>query len=174
MGSQPNLLPSVPEPGDTRPLTPVTSQSEQPSPVFTGEYRHTVDDKGRLAVPARFRADLAQGGVVSKWIDGCVALHPRDEWEALAKQIADLPFTDANARTLRRHLFGSAFEVSLDRQGRFVLPPPLRQAAGLETEVVVVGALNRLELWSPERWARYSEQMDQPEALAESLQGLGI
>lgn len=142
--------------------------------MFTGEYRHTVDDKGRLAVPVRFRAELAQGGQVSKWIDGCVALHPRAEWEALATQIAALPFTDANARTLRRHLFGSAFEVKLDGQGRFVLPPPLREAAGLESEVVVVGALNRLELWSPERWSSYSERMDQPEALAESLQGLGI
>ena len=142
--------------------------------MFTGEYRHTVDEKGRLAVPSRFRADLAQGGQVSKWIDGCVALHPRDEWEALAKQIDTLPFTDPGARTLRRHLYGSAFEVSLDRQGRFVLPPPLREAAGLESEVVVVGAGARLEFWSPGRWSKYSEQMDQPEALAESLQGLGI
>ncbi len=142
--------------------------------MFTGEYRHTVDDKGRLAVPARFRLELAQGGQVSKWIDGCVALHPRAEWERLALQIDALPITDPGARTLRRHLYGSAFEVVLDRQGRFVLPQTLRDAAGLESEVVVVGAGNRLELWSPDRWSRYSEQMDQPEALAESLQGLGI
>jgi len=142
--------------------------------VFTGEYRHTIDDKGRLAVPARFRAELAQGGQVSKWIDGCVVLHPHAEWVTLAGQIDALPFTDPSARTLRRHLYGSAFEVSLDRQGRFVLPQTLRDAAGLESEVVVVGAGNRLELWSPKRWSKYSEQMDKPEALAESLQGLGI
>jgi MraZ protein len=142
--------------------------------VFTGEYRHTLDDKGRLAVPARFRAELAQGAQVSNWMDGCLALHPAAVWEALAEQINALPFTDNRSRTLRRLLYGSAYEVLLDRQGRFVLPPPLRSSAGLQSEVVVVGAGNRIELWSPERWSKFSEQMDQPEALAESLQGLGI
>ncbi len=142
--------------------------------MFTGEYRHTVDDKGRLAVPARFRAELAQGAQVSNWMDGCVALHPLAVWEALARQIDALPFTDPRGRTLRRMLFGSAQDISLDRQGRFVLPQWLREDAGIDKEVVLVGAGNRIELWSPERWSKYSEQMDQPEALAESLQGLGI
>ncbi len=142
--------------------------------MFTGEYRHTVDDKGRLAVPVRFRAELAQGAQVSNWMDGCVALHPAAVWEALAEQIDALPFTDNRSRILRRLLYGSAYEVSLDRQGRFVLPPPLRESAELTSEVVVVGAGNRIELWSPKRWSKVSEQMDRPEALAESLQGLGI
>lgn len=142
--------------------------------MFTGEYRHTVDEKGRLAVPVRFRAELAQGAQVSNWMDGCVALHPLAEWEELATRINALPFTDPRSRKLRRLLYGSAYEVTLDRQGRFVLPPPLREAAGLKTDVVLVGAGNRVELWSPERWSKVSEQMDQPEALAESLEGLGI
>jgi len=142
--------------------------------VFTGEYRHTVDDKGRLAVPARFRADLAQGAQVSKWIDGCVAVFPRADWETLAEQVAPLPITDQDVRTFQRFLFGAAFEIELDRQGRFVLPSVLRVFAGLEAEVVVVGARNRLELWSPPRWDHYSAQMDQPEVLAAHLQGLGI
>jgi MraZ protein len=152
----------------------VTPQSEQPSPVFTGEYRHTVDDKGRLAIPARFRADLAQGATVSKWIDGCAAMFPKAEWDVLADKTAALPVTDKGSRTFQRFLFGAAFEVVLDRQGRFVLPTKLRELAGIGTEVVLVGAGNRIELWSPERWSEFSEQMDQPEALAESLQGLGI
>ena len=142
--------------------------------MFTGEYRHTVDDKGRLAVPVRFRAELAQGAQVSKWIDGCVALFPRADGEVLAERTAALPVTDQSARTFQRFLFGTAFEVELDRQGRFVLPSVLREFAGLESEVVVVGARNRLELWSPQRWGHYSAQMDQPEVLAEHLQGLGI
>jgi MraZ protein len=142
--------------------------------VFTGEYRHTVDDKGRLAIPTRLRAQLAEGGQVSAWMDGCVALHPNSEWEKLTAQVESLPFTDTRSRKLRRLLYGSAFEVRLDRQGRFVLPPKLREVADIETEVVLVGAGNRIELWSPERWSEFSEQMDQPEALAESLQGLGI
>jgi MraZ protein len=142
--------------------------------VFTGEYRHTVDDKGRLAIPVRFRAELAQGAQVSNWMDGCVAVHPSAEWQTLAQRIDALPFTDQRSRTLRRMLYGSAYEIVLDRQGRFVLPPSLRQDAGIETEVVLVGAGNRIELWSPERWSALSEQMSQPEAIAESLQGLGI
>jgi transcriptional regulator MraZ len=142
--------------------------------VFTGEYRHTVDDKGRLAIPVRFRAELAQGAQVSNWMDGCVAVHPSAEWQTLAQRIDALPFTDQRSRTLRRMLYGSAYEIVLDRQGRFVLPPSLRQDARIETEVVLVGAGNRIELWSPERWSALSEQMSQPEAIAESLHGLGI
>jgi MraZ protein len=142
--------------------------------VFTGEYQHILDEKGRLAVPARFRAELAQGAQVSKWIDGCVALFPRAEWEELAERTAALPVTDQNARTFQRFLFGAAFEVVLDRQGRFVLPGILRDFADLTSQVVVVGARRRLELWSPQRWSQYSAQMDRPEVLAEHLQGLGI
>jgi MraZ protein len=142
--------------------------------VFTGEYQHTIDEKGRIAVPVRFRAELAQGAQVSKWIDGCVALFPRADWEALAERTAALPVTDTNARTFQRFLFGAAFEVELDRQGRFVLPLVLRQFADLTAQVVVVGARRRLELWSPQRWSRYSAEMDRPEVLAEHLQGLGI
>jgi len=142
--------------------------------VFTGEYRHTVDDKGRLAIPTRLRAQLAEGGQVSAWMDGCVALHPSDVWARMTAQVDALPFTNKHARQLRRLLYGSAYEVKLDRQGRFVLPPKLRVSAGIEDEVVLVGAGDRIELWSLERWGEFSEQMDQPEALAESLQDLGI
>ena len=142
--------------------------------MFTGEYRHTVDDKGRLAIPTRLRAQLAEGGQVSAWIDGCVALHPKDEWLRMTSQVNALPFTDKPARNLRRLLYGSAYEAKLDRQGRFVLPQKLRDSAGIGSEVVLVGAGSRIELWSPERWREVSEQMDQPEALAESLDGLGI
>ena len=142
--------------------------------MFTGEYRHTVDDKGRLAVPVRFRADLAQGAVVSKWIDGCLALFPRAAWDELAEKTAALPVTDQGARTFQRFLFGTAFDIELDRQGRLVVPAVLRTFAGLESEVVVVGSRNHLEFWSPASWQQYSAQMDQPEVLAEHLQGLGI
>ena len=92
----------------------------------------------------------------------------------MTEKVDALPFTAEPARKLRRLLFGSAQEVSLDRQGRFVLPQWLREDADVENEVVLVGAGTRIELWSPKRWSKYSEQMDQPEALAESLDGLGI
>jgi len=142
--------------------------------VFTGEYRHTVDDKGRLAIPTRLRAQLAEGGTVSAWIDGCVAFHPKGEWDRMTSQVDGLPVTDRSARNFRRLLYGTAFEAKLDRQGRFVLPQTLRDHAGIRAEVVLVGAGARIELWSPDRWDDVREQMEQPEALAESLEGLGI
>jgi MraZ protein len=142
--------------------------------VFTGEYHHAVDEKGRIAVPARFRAELSGGALVSKWIDGCLAIHPRAAWDALAARTATLPITDAGARTFHRFIFGAAFDADLDRQGRLVVPAVLRTFAGLEGEAVVVGTRDHLELWSPARWADYSARMDTPEVLAEHLQGLGI
>jgi MraZ protein len=142
--------------------------------VFTGEYHHAIDDKGRVAVPARFRADLAGGALVSKWIDGCLALHPKAAWDVLAAKVSTLPITEPGARTFQRFIFGAAFEVELDRQGRLVIPAVLREFAGLDAEAVVVGSRDHLELWSPPAWATYSARMDEPEALAQNLQGLGI
>ncbi len=144
--------------------------------MFTGEYRHSVDEKGRVAVPVRFRAELGGGALVSKWIDGCLAIFPRTAWDALAARAAGLPVTDAGARTFQRFVFGTAFEVELDRQGRLVVPGVLREFAGLQADapVVVVGSRDHVELWSSQRWEAYSAQMDAPEVLAEHLQGLGI
>jgi MraZ protein len=142
--------------------------------VFTGEYRHSIDDKGRIAVPARFRTELAGGATVSKWIDGCLAIHPRVAWEALAARTAGLPVTDAGARVFQRFIFGGAVEFELDRQGRLIVPAVLRDFAGLDGEVVVVGSRDHVELWEPAKWADYSARMDDPTLLAEHLQGLGI
>jgi MraZ protein len=142
--------------------------------MFTGEYHHTVDEKGRVAVPARFRVELAGGALVSKWIDGCLALHPKSAWDALAGKVSTLPITEPGARTFQRFIFGAAFEVELDRQGRLVVPQVLREFAGLENDAVVVGSRDHLEIWSPERWQSYSAQMDEPDVLARNLQGLGI
>lgn len=142
--------------------------------MFTGEYHHTIDEKGRLAVPFRFREDLDRGGFVSKWIDGCLALFPRAAWDELAAKAASLPVADTGARTFQRFIFGTAFEVRLDRQGRLVVPSVLREFAGLVSEAVVVGSRDHLEVWSPDTWREYSARMDQPEVLAQHLQGLGI
>jgi len=142
--------------------------------VFTGEYHHTVDDKGRVAVPMRFRGDLVQRAMVSKWIDGCLALFPRAAWDELAAKASALPITSEGARVFQRFLFGAAFEIELDRQGRLVVPAVLRQFAGLGSDAVIVGSRDHLEIWSPAAWSAFSTRMDQPELLAEHLQGLGI
>ena len=142
--------------------------------MFTGEYRHTVDDKGRLAVPARFRAQLAGGAVVSRWIDACLAIFPRSEWDALAAKAAALPIADPAARTFSRFIFAGAFEVDLDRQGRMVIPSSLRNWAALNGEAVVVGSRDHAEIWSPARWDDYRKAMESPDELAQHLTGLGI
>ena len=142
--------------------------------MFTGEYRHTIDDKGRIAVPARFRGELVGTAFVSRWIDGCLAVFPRGEWDTLAGKVGALQLTDANARNFARFLFSGAFEIELDRQGRAVVPTSLREFAGLNGEAVVVGARDHVELWQPDRWAAYSAGMNEPDVFAAHIQGLGI
>ncbi len=142
--------------------------------MFTGEYRHSVDDKGRVAIPARFRAQLDEGAFVSRWIDGCAAVFPRSAFEQLAAKVAELPLADTSARTFSRFLFASAFEVELDRQGRIVLPASIREWAGLEAEAIVVGGRDHAEIWTPARWEAYRREMESPDALAAHLNGLVI
>ena len=142
--------------------------------MFTGEYRHSVDDKGRLAVPAKFRTPLMVGAYLSRWIDGCLAIHTQAGWADLVAKVAGLPITDAGSRLFGRQVFAGAIEVELDRQGRLLVPAYLRTETGLTGEAVVIGARDHLEIWSPPRWAEYRRAMDDPEAFAKAIQGLGI
>jgi len=142
--------------------------------LFTGEYRHTIDAKGRVAVPAKFRGKLDDGAFVSRWIDACLAIFPRQEWDDFAARVAQLPISDASARVFSRFVFSGAFEFLLDAQGRLVLPPALREFAGLTSEAVVVGSRDHIELWNPDTWAAYSTEMNSPDALANRINDLGI
>jgi MraZ protein len=148
----------------------------QPSSFLTGEFRHTLDDRSRVAVPVRFRTRLAQGATLARWLDKCLGLFPHDEWEELAGKLRGLPLTNPAAREFARFMSSGAVEVELDKQGRILVPSYLREYAGLaEGEVIVVGALNRLEIWAPAAWLPYRSKIeDEPEALAEHLAGLGI
>ncbi len=148
----------------------------QPSSYLTGEFRHTLDDRSRVAVPVRFRTRLAQGATLARWLDKCLGLFPHDEWEELAAKLRGLPLTNPKAREFARFMSSGAVEVELDKQGRILVPGYLREYAGLsEGEVVVVGALNRLEIWAPAAWLPYRSKIeDEPEALAEHLADLGI
>lgn len=142
--------------------------------MFTGEYRHTVDDKGRLAVPARFRAQLEGGAVLSRWIDGCLAIHTRAGWADLSDRVASLPLTDPAARLFGRQIFAGGAEADIDRQGRVLVPPYLREAIGLAGEAVVVGVRDHGEIWTPETWTDYRRAMEDPQTFAEAIRGLGI
>lgn len=142
--------------------------------MFTGEYRHAVDEKGRLAVPARFRAQLEGGCVVARWLDTCLAIFPMPAWEALSTKVGGLPMTDPNARLLQRQLFAGAQETELDRQGRVLVPQGLRAFAGLEGEAMVLGSRDHAEIWAPARWEEYSRALEDPSAFAAAIVGLGI
>ena len=141
---------------------------------FTGEYRHQVDDKGRLAIPSKMRARLAGTFHVAQWLDTCLAILPESEWDAIAAKVAALPMTDPRTRALERRLFGRAVEAELDRQGRILLPQNLREVAGLEGEVVIVGLRNRVEIWSRERWDAQLAVLDDDAAFAGLVNGIGI
>jgi MraZ protein len=142
--------------------------------VFTGEYRHTVDDKGRIAVPARFRAQLDSGAYISRWMESCLAIHTPAGWESLATKMAAIPITDTNGRLFSRFVFSGASPAELDRQGRVLVPAFLRDAIGLAGEAVVVGTRDHVEIWAPDRWDDYRRALDDPQALAQAFEGLGI
>jgi MraZ protein len=143
--------------------------------MFLGEYNHTIDDKGRLTIPARFRDELESGVVITRGLDGCLWAYGRSEWEALAEKIAQLPTTNPAARDFSRFMFSSAFDSIPDRQGRILLPQNLRDYAEIQNDTVVIGVKNKLEIWNPARWAEVVNQVEQDtEAMAAQLQDLGI
>jgi MraZ protein len=126
--------------------------------VFKGTYRHRIDPKGRVPVPAAFRRALAEGGqarLVATVLDQCLAVYPLAEWQRLEGQLRQLPAFSREVKALTRMLASRAADCELDVQGRILLPAPLRAAAELAGEVVVIGVVDRFELWAPERWADF-------------------
>lgn len=142
--------------------------------MFLGEYVHTIDEKGRLAVPARFRAELAAGLVITRGIDRCLAIYPIEEWKRLAEQVSALPMTDRRARAFRRLVFANASDVVPDRQGRVLIPPRLREYAGLDSEVVITGIDTYIEVWNPQAWSEERERVEGFDANDEEWAALGI
>ena len=143
--------------------------------MFIGEYSHNLDEKGRLAIPKKFRKELAKGAVITRGLDDCLFLYTNKEWGILAKKLANLPFSQANVRAFARLMLAGAMECSLDKQGRFVIPEYLRNYAGFKKEIVVAGLYNRLELWHAAAWKRYTKQTESTKNdIAEQLGELGI
>lgn len=140
--------------------------------MFLGEFVHTIDDKGRLTIPARFRAELATGLVITRGLDRCLAIYPLAEWEQLAHRVKSLPMTDRYARAFRRLVFANASDAAPDKQGRVVIPPNLRDEFGLASEVVVTGLIDYIEIWAPEEWRHECEVAKSTDA--EHWTALGI
>ncbi|MGH2693610.1 MAG: division/cell wall cluster transcriptional repressor MraZ [Actinomycetota bacterium] len=140
---------------------------------FTGEFRHTMDAKGRLIVPSRMRDEFIGDIVVlTKWLDQCVAMWSQEGWTELERMLRALPQSDARARTIVRVVAGSASPDEIDRQGRINVPLPLREYAGVDRDVVLVGLFNRAEIWNPERLAE--QQAHGEQRMEELVEGLNF
>lgn len=138
-----------------------------------GEYNHTIDAKGRLIIPAKFREALGEEFVLTKGLDGCLSIYPMDEWKIFEEKLKVLPLTDKNARAFVRFFVAGATSCELDRQGRILVPGTLREFAGLEKEVVLTGNLTRIEVWSKEKWIQNSNY-DDMDSIAASMKEMGI
>ena len=142
--------------------------------MFLGEYVHTTDDGGRLTIPAKYRSDLEKGLVITRWLDRCLVIYPMEEWERLAEQVSALPSTDEHARSLRRLVFANASDVALDKQGRVLIPPRLREYAGLDGEVLIAGLNTFIELWNPDIWTEERERIEGDSSTLAEWKALGI
>ena len=143
--------------------------------MFTDEYSHTLDDKGRLSVPKKFRNALAKGAFVTRGLDNCLFLYTKVEWAKLAEKLANLPFAQANTRAFARLMLAGAMDVEVDKQGRIILPEYLRSYATLKKDVVVAGLYNRLELWDAGKWSEYTKRTEaESTTIAEQMGQLGV
>lgn len=143
--------------------------------VFLGEFEHSLDDRGRIAIPAKFRASLNSGLVITHGIDRCLLIWPMPEWQAVAQRFTQLPLMHADARRMHRLLFSGAVDIIPDRMGRIVMPSPLRAYAEIQDSAVIVGLLNRLEIWSPSNWQKERAAAEENSSqLAEHLFSLGM
>jgi len=136
-----------------------------------GEYQHTLDAKGRLFIPAKLREQLGDSFVMTKGLDDCLFVYPQEAWEELEQKIRQLPMS--KSRSLQRFFLSSAADVTVDRQGRIVIPPVLRSYAKLERDVVVIGVGERAELWDARRWNAYTDDLDS-ESIAQAMEELGF
>jgi len=143
--------------------------------MFIGEYNHNLDDKGRLAIPAKFRTILKKGAVVTKGLDNCLFLYSKEQFEIIAKKFAALPISQAKARAFSRHMLAGAMDVEFDNQGRITLPEYLRDFSELKKKIIVAGLYNHLEIWDEAAWNRYKgENEKNSNSIAEEMGDLGI
>ncbi|WP_020155624.1 division/cell wall cluster transcriptional repressor MraZ [Caldibacillus debilis] len=138
--------------------------------MFMGEYRHSIDAKGRIIIPAKFRENLGDTFVLTRGLDQCLFGYPMDEWKTIEEKIKSLPLTKKDARAFSRFFFSGATECEIDKQGRVNIPATLIQYAKLEKECVVLGVSNRIEIWSKEIWEEYFNDSEQSfSEIAENL-----
>lgn len=142
--------------------------------MFIGEYQHSLDAKNRIIIPAKLRDGLGDKFVITKGLDGCLYAYPIDEWRNLEEKLKKLPLTNKDARTFVRFFFSGATEVETDKQGRGLIPANLKEYASIEKDIVSIGALTRVEIWSKEKWDEYNDANVDFDSIAEKMADLGI
>lgn len=143
--------------------------------MFIGEFRHNLDEKGRLAIPAKFRNSLAEGCVVTRGIDDCLDVYPADVWQKKAAKLASLPISQQDARSYVRLTLSGAMQVDLDKQGRITLPDYLRKYCRMNKKAVIVGLYDHLEVWEEHDWEKFKQGTEKKSAeIVENLKDLGI
>ena len=141
--------------------------------MFMSEYNHTIDAKGRLIIPSKFREVLGEEFVVSKGMDGCLFVYANDDWNAFEQKLTSLPLINKEARQFARFFLAGAAPVELDKQGRILLPAKLREFAGLDKDVVLVGVGSRIEIWSKDKYETVGEDLDMDDITA-AMEDLGL
>ena len=143
--------------------------------MLIGQYEHTIDAKKRLALPAKFRGELGDKIIITRGIEGCLAVYTESEWKIMSDKLATLTISQAEARSFTRMILAGAMEVSLDKLGRILVPDYLKDYAGLKKNVVVCGLSNRLEIWDSEKWETYKKEAEKGvDEIVSKLGGLGI
>jgi len=141
--------------------------------MFSGEYNHTIDAKGRLIIPAKFRESLGEGFTITKGLDGCLFVYSAKEWTTFQEKLSTLPLTNKSARQFIRFFVASADTCDLDKQGRILVPSALREFAGLEKDVVLTGMIDRIEIWNKTMWVNNNSYEDMDD-IAEQMTELGL
>ena len=139
--------------------------------MFMGEYNHTIDAKGRIIIPSKFREALGENFVVTLGLDGCLFVYPNEEWLTFVNQLKNLP-GNKDARQLQRYFMAGAADCEVDKQGRILIPSKLREHASLDKDVVFVGVLSKIEIWSKERWENNS--YDNMDDIADHMSEFGL
>jgi len=140
--------------------------------MFKGQYNHSVDAKGRIIMPAKFREILGEEFVVTKGMDGCLFVYSNEEWENIENKFRNVSSANKDARKFMRFFFAGAADCEVDKQGRVLIPPKLREYAGLQKEVVLAGVGNRIEIWNAENWQE--NEFDDMDEIAEHMADLGL
>ena len=142
--------------------------------MFMGEYNHSIDAKGRMIVPAKFREQLGNEFVVTKGLDGCLFVYTNEEWHNMEEKFRSISMTSKDARKFSRFFFAGAAAVELDKQGRILLPPILREYASLQKDVVLVGVLSRVEIWDKDKYDMAADSFENMDTVTQQLIELGL